>query len=332
MPRFILPDQMHTPDCEVRRVGVEMEMAGLELPVMAQAVKDLFGGHIDSKSPFEIHVLETRHGAFAVELDASLLKNHEYQPYLAKVGIDLDARGDQQTFDAMLARLAAGVVPSEVVAPPIPVMVLEDMDALRDRLRRDGAKGTRTALVYAFGAQFNVEAVRLDAAYLRNILRAYVLLHDRLTERGAVDLSRKISPYIRAFPGGYVRLLLNKDYTPDLPDLIRDYLLHNPTRNRPLDMLPLFAHLERDLVMNAPVETHLIKPRPAFHYRLPNCQIDESDWSLAKPWNDWIMVEKLAADENRLREHARAYLEKPGEVVARMVDEWVDMLGTWLKR
>lgn len=332
MPRFILPDQMRTPDGEVRRVGVELEMAGLELSGMAQAVKDLFGGHVDSKSPFEVHVLETRRGPFTVELDAGLLKNHEYHPYLAKVGIDLDAMGDQQAFDAMLARLAANVVPSEVVAPPIPVMALEEMDALRDRLRRDGAKGTRAALVYAFGAQFNVETAGLDAAYLRDILRAYVLLHDRLTERGTVDVSRKISPYIRAFPGGYVRLLLDQGYAPDLPGLIRDYLLHNPTRNRPLDMLPLFAHLKRDMVMNAPVETHLIKPRPAFHYRLPNCQIDEPDWSLAKPWNDWVMVEKLAADEDRLREHARAYLEKPGEVVARMVDEWVDMLGEWLKR
>ncbi len=332
MPRFILPDQMHAPDGEVRRVGVELEMAGLELPAMAQAVKELFGGHIDSKSPFEINVLETRHGTFNVELDASLLKNHEYRPYLAQVGINLDAMDDQQAFDTMLARLAANVVPSEVVAPPIPVTALEDMDALRDRLRLDGAKGTRAALVYAFGAQFNVEAADLDAVHLRDILRAYVLLHDRLTERGTVDITRKISPFIRAFPSGYARLLLDEGYAPDIPGLIRDYLLHNPTRNRPLDMLPLFAHLERDLVMSAPVETHLIKPRPAFHYRLPNCQIDEPEWSLAKPWNDWIMVEKLAADKDRLREHARAYLEKPGEVVGRMVDEWMEMLGTWLKR
>lgn len=331
MPRFILPDQMQAPGGDVRRVGVELEMAGLELPVMAQAVKELFGGREVAKNPFEIDVLETRRGTFTVELDASLLKNHEYQPYLTKVGIDLDALGERQALDTMLARLAANVVPSEVVAPPIPVTALDEMDALRARLHRAGAKGTRAALVYAFGAQFNVEAAGLDAAYLRDILRAYVLLHDRLTDRGTVDVSRKISPYIRAFPGGYARLILDKGYSPDLRGLIRDYLLHNPTRNRPLDMLPLFAHLEADMVLGAPVETHLIKPRPAFHYRLPNCQIDEPDWSLAHPWNDWIMVEKLAADADRLQEHARAYLEKPGEIVGRMVDEWMDMLGTWLK-
>ncbi|WP_045222107.1 amidoligase family protein [Desulfonatronum thioautotrophicum] len=332
MPRFIMPDMLHTPEGDVRRVGVELEMAGLELPVMAKMVTQLFGGRVIAKSPFELDVKDTDHGDFKVELDASLLKNHEYQPYLAKVGITMDSVEDQEAFDVLLARLAANIVPSEIVAPPVPVTSLEDMDRLRDELRQAGAKGTRAAVVYAFGVQFNVEAARLDSAYLRDMLRAYVLLHDRLTERGTVDLSRKIAPYIRAFPGGYIRLILEEGYDPNIQELIRDYLVHNPTRNRPLDMLPLFAHLKPDLVMNAPVETHLIKPRPTFHYRLPNCQIDEPDWSLLQPWNDWVMVEKLAADADRLHEHSRAFLEKPGEVVAHMVDEWVDMLGTWLNR
>ena len=143
--------------------------------------------------------------------------------------------------------------PARVVAPPVPLTALEDMNALRARLGHAGAKGTRAALVYAFGVQFNVEAARLDAMYLRDILRAYLLLHDRLTLRGTVDLSRKIAPYIRAFPGGYARLILEESYAPDRQRLIRDYLLHNPTRNRPLDMLPLFAHLKKELVMNASV-------------------------------------------------------------------------------
>lgn len=332
MSQFIMPDLMHTPDGNVRRVGVEMEMAGLDLPIMAKTISKMFGGQEVFKSPFEIDITDTRHGDFKVELDASLLKNHAYQTYLAKVGIDVDAQQDLEAIDAMLAGLAANIVPSEVVAPPVAVTSLQDMDSLRNELHQAGAKGTRAAVVYAFGVQFNVEAARLDPTYLRDMLRAYVLLHDRLAQRGTVDLSRKIAPYIRAFPGGYVRLILEKGYAPNLQELIRDYLMHNPTRNRPLDMLPLFAHLKQDLVMSAPVETHLIKPRPTFHYRLPNCQIDEPEWSLIQPWNDWIMVEKLAADTDRLQEHSRAFLEKPGEIVAHMVDEWVDMIGTWLNR
>ena len=330
MPRFIMPDLMHTPDGSDRRVGVEMEMAGLELPAMARIVSEVFGGREMFKSPFEIEIRDTRHGDFTVELDASLLKNHAYKPYLAKVGIDMDTPQDLETFDAILADLAAKIVPSEIVAPPVALTSLREMDTLRAKLHQAGAKGTRAAVVYAFGVQFNVEAAALDPASLRDMLRAYVLLHDRLTQRGTVDLSRKIAPYIRAFPGGYARLILARDYAPNLQELVRDYLLYNPTRNRPLDMLPLFAHLERDMVMNAPVETHLIKARPAFHYRLPNCQIDEPNWSLSQPWNDWIMVEKLAIDTDRLQEHSRVFLEQPVEIVAHMVDEWVDMLGTWL--
>jgi len=90
------------------------------------------------------------------------------------------------------------------------------------------------------------------------------------------------------------------DYQPDLDALIDDFLHFTPTRNRPLDMLPLFAWLDEDKVMQAPVEKDLIKARPALHYRLPNCLIDEPDWSLSVPWNDWIEVERLAADSDAL--------------------------------
>lgn len=330
MSRLIMPDQLHTPDGKIRRVGVEMEMAGLELATIAEAVTAVFDGQAKAESPFEIKVQGTRHGSFLVELDASLLKDREYRPYLATIGIDPDDVQGQQV-DDLIARLARSVVPSEVVAPPIPMTALEEMDTLRAKLHQAGAKGTRAALVYAFGVQFNVEVASFEAAYLRDMLRAYVLLHDRLSKRGTVDLARKISPYIRPFPGGYARVILAEDYVPTQTELIQDYLQHNPTRNRPLDMLPLFAHLDEDRVLSAPVEAHLIKPRPAFHYRLPNSQIDEPKWSLAMPWNDWVMVEKLAQDKDRLATYSRAYLEQPGEVIAGMIDDWVDMLGSWFK-
>lgn len=43
-------------------------------------------------------------------------------------------------------------------------------------------------------------------------------------------------------------------------------------------------------------DPHLVKARPAYHYRLPNCLIDEPDWRLAREWNTWVAVERLAAD------------------------------------
>jgi hypothetical protein len=58
--------------------------------------------------------------------------------------------------------------------------------------------------------------------------------------------------------------------------------------------------------MAAPVERELIKPRPAWHYRLPNCLIDDPEWSLARPWSEWVTIERLAADPDRLLPRARA--------------------------
>ncbi|GAB6061054.1 hypothetical protein JCM31598_41710 [Desulfonatronum parangueonense] len=307
-------------------------MGGLELMEIARAVTDVFGGTTISKSSFEIEIENARHGSFRVELDASLLKDHEYRRYLNLIGIDQDNPQTRHRIDDLLARLAGNIVPSEVIAPPVHLTALAEMDDLRVRLRQAGAKGTRAALVYAFAVQFNVEAAELKAGYLLDILRAFVLLYECLSARERIDISRKILPFIRAFPGEYNRIILADGYAPDITELIRDYLLHNATRNRPLDMLPLFAHLNRDQVMAADVETHLINPRPTFHYRLPNCRIDEPDWSLALPWNDWVLVEHLAADKERLREHSRAYLEKPLEVVAAMIDDWAGKMRKWIKK
>ena len=69
-------------------------------------------------------------------------------------------------------------------------------------------------------------------------------LFDWLRSRCHPDLSRRISPYIEPYPLDYARLILQPDYAPDSGRLIDDYLRHNPTRNRALDMLPVFAHLD----------------------------------------------------------------------------------------
>ena len=96
------------------------------------------------------------------------------------------------------------------------------------------------------------------------------------------------------------------------------FLAMTPTRNRPLDMLPLLAHIDETQVMAAPVERHLIKPRPAFHYRLPNCLIDEADWSLAEAWNDWLAVERLASDPAELERRRRDYMSRSGGLLDRL--------------
>ena len=69
-----------------------------------------------------------------------------------------------------------------------------------------------------------------------------------------------------------------EDYPATADRLIDDYVRFNPTRNRPLDMLPVLACLDRERTLAAVEDPHLTKPRPAFHYRMPNSLLDEPDW------------------------------------------------------
>jgi Putative amidoligase enzyme len=63
------------------------------------------------------------------------------------------------------------------------------------------------------------------------------------------------------------------------PQLFEHYLEHNPTRNRPLDLLPLFVHLHGPGLLKRVEDAPLVKPRPTFHYRLPNCELTNPGWT-----------------------------------------------------
>lgn len=315
----------HTHAGEPRRIGVEIEMAGVTLETMADAVIAEFGGHLQADDPFVFHVCDSEVGDFVLELDARVLKDRAYREHLGRLGIELDD-ADQAALERWLADAAGRLVPHEMVAPPIPVAMLPRLDRVRATLQQAGALGTERALLYAFGLQLNIEIAQRDPESLLAILRAFVLMVEVLTTAGAIDLARRLSPYIRPFPGSFVRTILEPGFRPDMGGLIDTYLEHNPTRNRPLDLLPLFAEIDPERVAAAPVEHELVKPRPAFHYRLPNCEIDNPDWSLATPFNGWVEVERLAADHERLRHLGEEYLERPAQALGRWADDWARRL------
>jgi hypothetical protein len=319
---FAAPPWTENAAGEVRRVGLELEMAGIDAGAMADAVIAVVGGWVERDSAFYSRVVETELGEFGIELDAELFKERGYQKQLKNMGIDIGDGERRDLIEDVISRVAGLVVPLELVGPPVAWTELERLDRIRARLHQAGAKGTHSSPFYAFGMQINIEAASLGADHLLAMIQAFMLSYDWLKERAEVDLSRRISPYVQPYPEDYVVHVLQPGYRPDIETLIDDFLKFTPTRNRPLDLLPLFADIDSERVMAAPVEKSLIKPRPAFHYRLPNCLIDEADWSLADAWNDWVEVERLAADAEALGEACKQRLADASGLKRWLAETW----------
>jgi hypothetical protein len=74
-------------------------------------------------------------------------------------------------------------------------------------------------------------------------------------------------------------------------------------------MLPVFAQLAPERVSHR-IQGQKVKPRPAFHYRLPDSRVDEPGWGVAVDWNRWVAVERLTAEPERLAELGQAFLER----------------------
>lgn len=317
---FKTPPLTTTQTNNIRSVGFEIEFTGLTLGKVAQILRDVFGGDLEKKSAVE-YVLQTPdHGKFKVELDWEFLKN---------AALNAKIHDDGHELVDFLHQIALSVVPLEVVSPPFSLDKLEKLDELIPALREAGAKGTDDSVVAAFGVHINPELPSLDVQTIHSYLKAFGLLQWWLNEAHSVNLTRKISPYIQLYSEEYVELLLNKKYR-DIGRLIDDYLIHNPSRNRALDMLPLFAFIDEDRVKNV-VKDSKINQRPTFHYRMPDCLIENKNWSFAVSWNIWHLVEVLAADSEGLKFLSRRYTEMALPLVGVKRNDWVEEVSQWIK-
>jgi hypothetical protein len=325
MMNIPMPPRRYTQDEDERRVGMELEFAGVEPDTITSLIKRHYGGEINRRNEYEYEVKDTRLGNFVVELDAALLKEFGRQAE--------ESSEDQSDLEKwskdVLSATAELLVPWEIVTDPIGMSSLHELHVLSEDLRESGARGTRDAVRYAFGLHINPELPDLSAQTILAYLRAYLCLYDWLKDREQVDLIRKLTPYIDHFEDEYIVQVVNLEYQPDLNTLIEDYLEKNPTRNRSMDLLPLFAHLDEKRVKST-IDDPRIKPRPTFHYRLPNCDIDRSDWSVLTPWKDWLQVEFLAADNDRLREACEGLSKDYQRLTRAIDDQWRKESEKWL--
>lgn len=326
--RLVPPPWLNNADGNPRRVGVELEISGLKLDMLADQVADFLGLRVETAGRYERVLVGDPDGDWIVELDFDLLKKMGREPReQGSMAADVAVAAED-----LLRWVAESLVPLEVVSPPLPLKRLDEFESLIGRLRQAGAKGTSDSAINAFGMQFNPELPSFKPEFIAASLKAFVCLYEWIFDRADIDLSRRLTSYVDPFPSSYVKKIIAADYWPNLACLIDDYLADNPTRNRALDMLPLFAFLDEDRV-RAKADDVLIKARPTFHYRLPDCDIHKADWGLYVAWNDWVQVERLAADERRLKACCAAYQSHLDSTVERFLGDWSETVEReWLDR
>lgn len=270
--------------------------------------------------------LATDLGDFTIELDSDPIKDLDLTDDRLPESIRELGGQAMEVIDAAAER----IVPLEIVSPPVPFSAVPRIQAMMEKLRDAGALGSREAIYYAFGLQLNPELPDLEPATLVRYFQAFAALYDWLKSRHQLDISRKFTTYIEPWSSRYVDLLMDDDYAPDQAQLMRDYLKYNPTRNRALDLLPLFAHLDADLLAEH-VDDPRIKSRPTLHYRLPDCDIDNDDWDLASVWNDWVILERIAADADQLAELRSLYRERSKLNLHNLTHSWLETTTDWLQ-
>ncbi len=314
------PARLMNSEGEIRKVGFELEFSGVTLDDTANALNQKLNGKIIYQTEAELVLELPSVGKLTVELDWSFLK---------RKAAESAEKGEREEWLKPLSQAAGLLVPVEVVCPPVAIDKLERLDALVDILRELGAQGTEESLIAAYGVHINAEIPELDAGCMHAYLKAFSLLQWWLVEAHEVNTARKISPYIGLYPEAYVVELLEMA-APDMDALFASYLDHNPTRNRALDMLPLLAEIDETRVHEA-VGDAKVNARPTFHYRLPNCQIEHQEWSLADSWNLWCVIEALASSGEDLDELGRAFLDARLPVIGVNRKSWVEFVDAWLK-
>ncbi|MGR3806178.1 amidoligase family protein [Marinibacterium profundimaris] len=293
-----------------RRCGVEIEFSGLTELDAAKIVARTLGGEVVESGHRTYDIRNTAIGTLKVELDTALRKASA-RP-LIEMGLDLARR----------------VVPVEVITPPLTPKEMPLLDSLREALRKEGAQGSRDGLFFGFGVHLNPE-IPSDPLDSSRLILAYGLIEDWLRATYPVDTTRRWMPFVTPWPHSLVDALVS---VPDasLDDLFSIYSDHTETRNHGLDLMPLFRHLDPDRFDVVVAGGESVSARPAFHFRLPDCRIDEAGWSLAEPWACWWQVERLAQRTELLWTlcddwQAFRYATRPMRGEAR--DAWADQVA-----
>lgn len=328
-PQWPMPTITTKADGSPRQVGVKFELQGVAVDMLARLIALTLRGEIETVSEAEYLIRVPDQGDYRVEVEYALLKR------MAKEQHDEDDANlsdvDTLKLDALSAA-SSSLVPCEVVAPPLAMESFSHpMQVLTDAIRDAGGKGTGHSLFYAFSLHLNVEPPEFEAQTVAAYMKAFACLYDWIVWQGEVDWARRITPYIQRYPGEYDLRLTDPDYWPDWDALIDDYLGSNATRNRALDMLPLFSEIDPATIRDS-VNDDQVKARPAYNYGLANCEIDDPEWSIADPWRRWLQIEHLANDREALNACCVEYRKDSDRLLHGMDNTWREMVTKWLRK
>jgi hypothetical protein len=307
-----------------RQVGVEIEFYGLAVRETATVLQNVLGGEIQERGSSLIKLENTDIGDVTIELDAHIahrISEQSQQDFgndtLNSLAKKLDDFGNEM--------LRHAAVPVEIVFPPVPNDGMETLDQIIPILKDAGAKGTEDNLIYAFGVHLNVEIADDTVEYLHNHLLSFFLLQTWLAKQTRIDISRILSGYNRLYPHAFGIALMDQEFG-DLEELIALYKVHITDRNYALDMYPVWAHLFPNSLDEK--TSRLVKPRPTFHYRLPDCKLGRQGWNFSHELNLWNKVEELANDRNRLNGIAKSYRDNIKSYSDPFDTQWLHILSS----
>ncbi|MFD3001039.1 amidoligase family protein [Pontibacter toksunensis] len=328
-----LPVQ-HNERGEIRKVGFELEYANVNIEESVRIIQELYGGKEEIEHRFSRKVTGTSIGDFSVKIDLKLLNEKTYKEPLDKLNINLQdisiGNGTlEDEVEIALESVINKVIPYEITTPPVPFTEIEVFEKLRQTLYEHNAKGTEAFITNAFATHINPETPGTDAETILRYIQAFLLLYPWLVKEGETDFARRMTAFISPFPEEYADLVLSPEYHPDIEKLIDDYHQLNPDRNRPLDMYPLFAAIREEQV-NQYRDLGNVKSRETFHYRLPNSWVSKPDWTLAREWNNWVVLEELANDPKRLAHMSKEYLALKEDTLIGFDSKWTKETGKWL--
>ncbi|WMJ75083.1 amidoligase family protein [Cytophagaceae bacterium ABcell3] len=319
---FILPPVLNNAKGEIRKVGFELEFGKLDLNSVAACIQEIYGGELIKHNRFLQEIKDTSKGNFKLKIDTSFLTEKSYEKLLIKAGFNPSEGTVLQDIENLSEYFASAVVPYEIDTPPVPLTEMAEIDKLREALWKRNAQGTENSFIAAYATHINPEVPDQKVEVLLSYLKAFLLLYPWLFQTSKVNFTRRLTAFINPFTEDYISLVLKESYKPDLKTFAEDYHIYNPDRNRPLDLYPILAWMDYETI-NKYTDIGNVKPRPTFHYRLPNSMINFSKWSLATEWNRWVRVENLAHDHVLLHQLCRDYLELKENTFLGFESNWI---------